>query len=92
MFFTAFHLLKKIDEVNAHGTKDTVVSIWLKGSSTVAQMMGYTIAIHNGKMHLPIRIMEDTGHKLGELAPDVKLSCKVATIEVLEGTEVGSIL
>lgn len=68
MFFTAFHLLKKIDEANAHGTKDTVVSIWLKGSSTVAQMMGYTIAIHNGKMHLPIRIMEDTWPQIGRIS------------------------
>lgn len=69
MFFTAFHLLKKIDKLKAQGKKDTVVT-WSRGSTIVPQMTGHTIAIHNGKTHLPIRITEDmVGHKLGEFAP-----------------------
>lgn len=67
--FVADHLFKKIETLNSQGEKRVVVS-WSRGSTIVPAMIGHTIAIHNGKEHLPIFVTDlMVGHKLGEFAP-----------------------
>lgn len=62
-------LLKKIDKLNA-ANKKTVIKTWSRASTIFPQMVGHTIAIHNGRQHVPIYITENmVGHKLGEFAP-----------------------
>ena len=59
-------LLKKIDEMNANGEKK-VVKTWSRSSTIFPQMIGHTIAVHDGRKHVPVYISEDmVGHKLGE--------------------------
>lgn len=62
-------LLKKIEEMNAKGEKK-VLKVWSRSSTIFPQMTGHTIAVHDGKKHVPVYITEDMiGHKLGEFAP-----------------------
>ncbi|MBE3585274.1 MULTISPECIES: 30S ribosomal protein S19 [Desulfofundulus] len=62
-------LLKKIEEMNARGEK-RVIKTWSRRSTIFPQMIGHTIAVHDGRKHVPIYITEDmVGHKLGEFAP-----------------------
>ena len=62
-------LLKKIEALNSSGEK-TVIKTWSRASTILPQMIGHTIAVHNGKRHLPIFITENmVGHKLAEFAP-----------------------
>lgn len=62
-------LLKKIEKLN-ESNKKTVVRTWSRASTIFPQMVGHTIAIHNGRQHVPIYITENmVGHKLGEFAP-----------------------
>jgi small subunit ribosomal protein S19 len=62
-------LLKKIEEMNASGDK-RVIKTWSRRSTIFPQMVGHTIAVHNGRQHIPIYITENmVGHKLGEFAP-----------------------
>jgi small subunit ribosomal protein S19 len=62
-------LIKKIDRLNQENKK-TVIKTWSRASTIFPQMVGHTIAIHNGKQHVPIYITENmVGHKLGEFAP-----------------------
>jgi small subunit ribosomal protein S19 len=62
-------LLKKIEQMNARGEK-RVIKTWSRRSTIFPQMIGHTIAIHDGKRHVPVYITEDmVGHKLGEFAP-----------------------
>jgi small subunit ribosomal protein S19 len=62
-------LLKKIEEMNAKGEKK-VIKTWSRASTIFPQMVGHTIAIHDGRKHVPVYISEDmVGHKLGEFAP-----------------------
>jgi len=62
-------LLKKIEEMNTRGEK-RVIKTWSRRSTIFPQMIGHTIAVHDGKRHVPIYITEDmVGHKLGEFAP-----------------------
>ncbi len=62
-------LLRKIEEMNETGKK-RVIKTWSRRSTVVPSMIGHTIAIHNGKTHLPIYVTEHmVGHKLGEFAP-----------------------
>nr|YP_009497112.1 ribosomal protein S19 [Psammoneis obaidii]AWT39825.1 ribosomal protein S19 [Psammoneis obaidii] len=64
--FVAYHLLKKINELNKTGKKDTIIT-WSRASTILPTMVGYTIAIYNGKQHVPIFISDQfVGHKLGE--------------------------
>nr|YP_009667479.1 ribosomal protein S19 [Cuscuta strobilacea]QCW07824.1 ribosomal protein S19 [Cuscuta strobilacea] len=66
--FVAKYLLKKINKLNKKATKEIILS-WSRGSTIIPIMIGHTIAIHNGKEHLPIYITDDmVGHKLGEFA------------------------
>lgn len=62
-------LLKKVEQVNESGKK-TVIKTWSRGSTVMPAMIGHTIAVHNGKKHVPIYITENmVGHKLGEFVP-----------------------
>lgn len=64
--FIAYHLLKKIDRINKKKEK-IVISTWSRASVILPKMVGHTIAIYNGKSHIPIFISDQfVGHKLGE--------------------------
>lgn len=62
-------LLKRIEEMNRTGKK-VVIKTWSRDSTIFPQMVGHTIAVHNGRAHVPVYITEQmVGHKLGEFAP-----------------------
>lgn len=62
-------LLKKIAEMNESNTKKMIKS-WSRASTIFPEMVGHTIAVHDGRKHVPVYITEDmVGHKLGEFAP-----------------------
>jgi len=62
-------LLKKIEDMNAANEKKVVIT-WSRSSTIFPQMVGHTIAVHDGRKHVPVYITEDmVGHKLGEFAP-----------------------
>ena len=64
--FADAKLLKKVDEVVKSGDK-TVIKTWSRRSTIFPQMVGLTIAVHDGRKHVPVYITEDmVGHKLGE--------------------------
>lgn len=65
------NLLKKISKLRA-GDK-TVIKTWARSSTITPEMVGLTIAVHNGREHLPVHIIENmVGHKLGEFSPTRK--------------------
>ena len=67
--FIAPKLLKKIEAMNESGEK-TVLKTWSRASTIYPQLVGHTIAVHDGRKHVPIYITEEMiGHKLGEFAP-----------------------
>ena len=67
--FADAHLLKKIDAMNAADDKQ-VIKTWSRRSTIFPQMVGHTIAVHDGRKHVPVYVSEDmVGHKLGEFAP-----------------------
>ena len=62
-------LLKRIEAMNENGTKE-VLKTWSRASTIFPQMVGHTIAVHDGRKHVPVYISEEMiGHKLGEFAP-----------------------
>jgi len=62
-------LMSKIEEMNDSGQKN-VVKTWSRSSTIFPEMVGHTIAVHDGRKHVPIYITEEmVGHKLGEFAP-----------------------
>ena len=62
-------LLKRIQEMNAAGEKK-IVTTWSRSSMIFPDFVGHTIAVHDGRKHVPVYITEDmVGHKLGEFAP-----------------------
>jgi small subunit ribosomal protein S19 len=62
-------LLKKIETMNEKNEKN-VIKTWSRSSTIFPQMVGHTIAVHDGKKHVPVYVTEDmVGHKLGEFAP-----------------------
>ena len=65
-----FHrLLKKVELAKASDRKK-VIKTWSRASMIIPDMVGETIAVHNGKIHVPVYITENmVGHKLGEFAP-----------------------
>lgn len=64
--FVAYHLSKKINQLNKDNKKDTIKT-WSRASTILPSMIGHTIAIYNGKQHVPIFISDQlVGHKLGE--------------------------
>ncbi len=63
------HLMKKIKQLNDAGKKK-VIQTWSRRSTIFPQFIGHTIAVHDGRKHVPVYITEDmVGHKLGEFAP-----------------------
>ncbi len=67
--FIADKLLKKIEKLNAENKKE-VIKTWSRASTILPQMVGHTIAVHNGRQHIPVYISDQmVGHKLGEFAP-----------------------
>ena len=66
--FIDIHLLKKVEEAVAQNSKRPIKT-WSRRSMILPEMVGLTIAIHNGRQHVPVLINEDmVGHKLGEFA------------------------
>ena len=62
--FVDEHLLKKIDAQNA------VIKTWSRRSTIIPDMLGHTLAVHDGRKHVPVYVTESmVGHKLGEFAP-----------------------
>ncbi len=62
-------LLRKIEMMNERGER-RVIKTWSRDSTIFPQMVGHTIAVHDGRRHVPIYITENmVGHKLGEFAP-----------------------
>ena len=67
--FVADHLLKKIEKLNVNEEKKVIVT-WSRSSTIVPIMIGHTIAVHNGREHIPIFVTDQmVGHKLGEFSP-----------------------
>ncbi len=67
--FVADHLMTKIEKMNARNEKQ-VIKTWSRASTILPNMIGHTIAVHNGKQHVPVYLTEQmVGHKLGEFAP-----------------------
>jgi small subunit ribosomal protein S19 len=66
--FIDLHLLKKVEVAQAAGNKRPIKT-WSRRSMVIPDMVGLTLAIHNGKQHIPVFITENmVGHKLGEFA------------------------
>ena len=67
--FVDTHLMKNVDDQNDKGSK-AVIKTWSRRSMIVPAMLGHTIAVHDGRKHIPVFITENmVGHKLGEFAP-----------------------
>ena len=67
--FVAYHLLKKINELKKTGKSDTIKT-WSRASVILPSMVGFTIAVYNGRQHVPIFINDQLiGHRLGEFVP-----------------------
>lgn len=67
--FVASHLLKKITLLNEKNSKDTIKT-WSRSSTILPSMVGHTIAVYNGKTHVPVYVSDQmVGHKLGEFSP-----------------------
>ena len=67
--YVAEELLKRIEAMNETGKKE-VLKTWSRASTIYPQFVGHTIAVHDGRKHVPVYITEEMiGHKLGEFAP-----------------------
>ena len=67
--FIAPELLKRVNAMKESGNKE-VIKTWSRASTIYPQMVGHTIAVHDGRKHVPVYITEEMiGHKLGEFAP-----------------------
>ncbi|WP_293914609.1 30S ribosomal protein S19 [Deinococcus sp.] len=67
--FVDDHLLNKVDAQNAKKEK-RVIKTWSRRSTVVPEMIGHTIAVYNGKLHIPVFVNDQmVGHKLGEFSP-----------------------
>ena len=67
--FVEERLIKRIISMNESGDKQ-VVKTWSRSSTIFPEMVGHTIAVHDGRKHVPVYVTEDmVGHKLGEFAP-----------------------
>ncbi len=67
--FVDEHLLAKIEAADRTGAK-RVIRTWSRRSTVIPEMVGHTIAVHDGRKHVPVYITESmVGHKLGEFAP-----------------------
>ncbi len=67
--FVDDHLLRKVDALNESGSK-SVIKTWSRRSTIIPEMVGHTIAVHDGRKHIPGYVTEAlVGHTLGEFAP-----------------------
>ena len=67
--FVAPELIKRVVEMNEKGEKK-VLKTWSRASTIFPEFVGHTIAVHDGRKHVPVYVTEDmVGHKLGEFAP-----------------------
>lgn len=67
--FVSAKLLKKIDKLNSENKK-VLIRTWSRASTIFPQMVGHTIAVHDGRKHIPVFVTEAmVGHKLGEFSP-----------------------
>jgi len=67
--FCAPELLRRVNEMNEKGEKK-VLKTWSRASTIFPTFVGHTIAVHDGRKHVPVYVTEDmVGHKLGEFAP-----------------------
>ena len=67
--FVETRLLERVEEMNKSGEK-RVIKTWSRRSTIFPQMVGLTIAVHDGRKHVPVYVTEDmVGHKLGEFSP-----------------------
>ncbi len=67
--FVDTHLLEKIEVMN-RGSDKKVIKTWSRRSTVIPEMVGHTLAVHNGRKFIPVYITENmVGHKLGEFAP-----------------------
>ena len=67
--FVDERLLKRIEQMNAAGQKK-MIKTWSRASTIFPDMVGHTIAVHDGRKHVPVFVSENmVGHKLGEFAP-----------------------
>ena len=67
--FVDTHLLEKVETMNRAGEKK-VIRTWSRRSTVVPEMLGHTLAVHNGKKFIPVYVTENmVGHKLGEFSP-----------------------
>jgi len=65
-------LMKKVDAMNSKGVKE-IVKTWSRSSTIMPDFVGHTIAVHDGRKHVPVYVVEDmVGHKLGEFSPTRK--------------------
>jgi small subunit ribosomal protein S19 len=69
--FVDFKLAKKVAALSSDDR--TVIKTWARASTITPEMVGYTIAVHNGRLHVPVYVSENmVGHKLGEFSPTRK--------------------
>ena len=67
--YVAWKLMRKISAQNAAGKK-TVIKTWARSSMIIPEMVGHTLAVHNGNKFIPVYVTENmVGHKLGEFSP-----------------------
>src|SRR4051812_19701229 len=86
-YFIDDHLLAKLTALNDRGDK-RVIKTWSRRSTVIPEMVGHTLAVHNGKKFIPVYLTENmVGHKLGEFAPTkifkghtTKVAEKAATV------------
>jgi small subunit ribosomal protein S19 len=86
--FVETPLLEKIESMNRAGMDKKVIKTWSRRSTVIPEMVGHTLAVHNGKKFIPVYITENmVGHKLGEFAPTkifkghtTKVAEKAATV------------
>ena len=63
-------LLEKVEAMNRAGVDKKVIKTWSRRSTVIPEMVGHTLAVHNGKKFIPVYITENmVGHKVGEFAP-----------------------
>jgi small subunit ribosomal protein S19 len=84
--FVDEHLLKKLDAMNESGERKPIKT-WSRRSTIIPDMVGHTIAVHDGRKHVPVYVTESmVGHKLGEFSP-TRTFRSHASQEKMAGTE-----
>jgi small subunit ribosomal protein S19 len=77
--FVASNLAKKVTDLNEAGKK-TTIKTWSRSSTILPDMVGHTIAVYNGKQHVPVFVSDQmVGHKLGEFSPTRNFRSHVKT-------------